>query len=58
MPLLGRLEELDPKSPIPQRCFADGPRRRDHHDLEAVQEYRKALDKGGDPEKIGPYMVH
>jgi tetratricopeptide (TPR) repeat protein len=56
VPLLGRLEELDPKSPIPQ-LLRGWTQARDHHDLEAVQEYRKALDKGGDPEKIGPYIV-
>ena len=56
LPLLKRVEELDPKSPIPQllRGWSDA---RDHDDLEAVREYRLALDKGGDPEKICPYLV-
>lgn len=56
VPLLHRVEELDPQSPIPQLLrgwtFA-----RDHQDDEAVQEYRKALEKGGDAEKICPYLV-
>jgi tetratricopeptide (TPR) repeat protein len=56
VPLLGRVEELDPKSPIPQllRGWSEA---RDHNDAEAVRQYRMALDKGGDPERICPYMV-
>jgi tetratricopeptide (TPR) repeat protein len=56
VPLLGRVEELDPSSPIPQ-LLRGWTQARDHHDAEAVQEYRKALEKGGDPEKICPYLV-
>jgi tetratricopeptide (TPR) repeat protein len=56
VPLLKRVEELDPSSPIPQ-LLKGWSRARDHNDAEAVLEYGKALDKGGDPEKIGPYMV-
>jgi tetratricopeptide (TPR) repeat protein len=56
LPLLKRVEELDPSSPIPPllRGWSDA---RDHDDIEAVREYRSALDKGGDAEKICPYMV-
>jgi Flp pilus assembly protein TadD len=56
VPLLNRVEELDPASSIPQ-LLRGWTAARDHHDLEAVQEYRRALDKGGDPEKICPYLV-
>jgi tetratricopeptide (TPR) repeat protein len=56
MPLLHRVEELDPQSPIPQ-LLRGWTYARDHHDEEAVQEYRKALEKGGDAEKICPYLV-
>jgi Flp pilus assembly protein TadD len=56
VPLLHRVEELDPKSPIPQ-LLRGWTYARDHQDLEAVREYRSALEKGGDPEKICPYMV-
>jgi tetratricopeptide (TPR) repeat protein len=56
LPLLKRVEELDPKSPIPQ-LLRGWSQARDHNDAEAVKEYREALDKGGDPEKICPYMV-
>jgi tetratricopeptide (TPR) repeat protein len=56
VPLLKRVEELDPKSSIPQ-LLRGWSQARDHNDAEAVKEYRGALDKGGDPEKICPYMV-
>ena len=56
VPLLGRVEELDPKSPIPQ-LLRGWSQARDHNDAEAVRQYRMALDKGGDPERICPYMV-
>jgi tetratricopeptide (TPR) repeat protein len=56
VPLLKRVEELDPKSPIPQ-LLRGWSQARDHNDADAVKEYRAALDKGGDPEKICPYMV-
>jgi predicted Zn-dependent protease len=56
VPLLKRVEELDPASPIPQllRGWTEA---RDHNDQAAVKEYRAALDKGGDPEKICPYLA-
>jgi tetratricopeptide (TPR) repeat protein len=55
VPLLRRVEELDPRSPIPQllRGWTDA---RDHDDKGAVEEYQAALRKGGDPEKICPYL--
>ncbi len=56
VPLLDRVAELDPRSSIPE-LLRGWTQARDHHDLEAVQEYRKALEKGGDPEKLCPYMV-
>jgi len=56
LPLLSRVEELDPKSPIPQ-LLRGWSQARDHNDAQAVKEYRMALDKGGDPERICPYMV-
>ena len=56
IPFLHRMEELDPKSAVPQllrgRAEAQA-----HHDLEAVAQYRLALAKGGDPEKICPGLV-
>jgi Flp pilus assembly protein TadD len=56
VPLLKRVEDLDPKSPIPQ-LLRGWTQARDHNDAEAVREYRLALDKGADPEKICPYVV-
>jgi len=56
VPFLSRIEELDPKSPIPQ-LLRGWMQFRDHHYQEAVDEYRRALDKGADAEKICPYMV-
>jgi tetratricopeptide (TPR) repeat protein len=55
VPLLKRMEELDPKSPVPQ-LLRGWTQAREHHDAEAVVEYRSALEKGGDPEKICPYL--
>jgi tetratricopeptide (TPR) repeat protein len=56
LPLLKRVEDLDPKSPIPQllRGWTEA---RDHNDAGAVKEYTLALEKGADPEKICPYVV-
>jgi tetratricopeptide (TPR) repeat protein len=56
VPLLGRFEELDPKSPIPN-LLRGVMQSRIHDDAGAVREYREALDKGGDPEKICPYIA-
>jgi tetratricopeptide (TPR) repeat protein len=56
VPLLKRMEELDPKSPVPQ-LLRGWTAAREHRDAEAVVQYRSALDKGGDPEKICPYLA-
>jgi tetratricopeptide (TPR) repeat protein len=56
VPLLKRMEELDPDSPIPD-LLRGWTQARDHNDVGAVEEYTRALDKGGDPEKICPYLV-
>jgi tetratricopeptide (TPR) repeat protein len=56
VPLLKRVEELDPGSPIPQ-LLRGWTQARDHNDAEAVREYLMALEKGADPEKICPYVV-
>lgn len=56
VPFLSRIEELDPKSPVPQ-LLRGWVQSMNHHEQEAVDEYRRALEKGADPEKICPYMV-
>jgi Flp pilus assembly protein TadD len=56
VPLLKRVEELDPKSPIPQ-LLRGWSQAQAHNDMEAVRQYSMALEKGGDPEKICPYIV-
>jgi tetratricopeptide (TPR) repeat protein len=56
LPLLGQIEKLDPNSPIPH-LLRGWTAARDHDDAGAVAEYRLALDRGGDPEKICPYVV-
>jgi tetratricopeptide (TPR) repeat protein len=56
VPLIGRIAELDPASPIPH-ILHGWTKARDHDDAGAVQDFRKALDSGGDPEKICPYLV-
>ncbi|HEX2855605.1 MAG TPA: tetratricopeptide repeat protein [Opitutaceae bacterium] len=55
-PFLRRIEELDPQSAIPSllRGWSEA---QAHRDQEAVQQYRLALTKGGDPEKICPYLI-
>ncbi len=53
---LNRVEELDPKSWLPQ-LLRGWSQARAHHDAEAVAEYRAALSKGGDAEKILPLLV-
>ena len=56
VPLLGRFEELDPKSPIPN-LLRGVMQSRVHDDAGAVREYREALEKGANPEKICPYIA-
>lgn len=55
-PFLQRIEELDPKSPIPPllRGWSEA---QAHRHSEAVLQYQQALAKGGDPEKICPHLV-
>jgi tetratricopeptide (TPR) repeat protein len=56
LPLLGRLEELDPGGWIPPMLHGWSQKEAGHYP-EAVQEYRKALERGGDPERICPLLV-
>jgi tetratricopeptide (TPR) repeat protein len=56
VPFLQRVEELDPKSSVPQ-LLRGWSAAQGHHDLEAVQQYRSALVKGADPEKLIPYLI-
>jgi tetratricopeptide (TPR) repeat protein len=55
LPLLDRLEELDPSSWIPPLLRGWSENKAGRYG-EAVRQYQAALDKGGDPEKIGPLM--
>ncbi len=55
LPLLDRLEQLDPSSWIPPMLRGWSLRKAGKFN-EAVQEYQVSLDKGGGPEKIGPLM--
>jgi len=56
VPLLDRLSELDPNSPI-TKIFSGFSHAKALHHITAVREYYEALGKGGDPEKICPYLV-
>jgi len=56
LPLLDRLEELDPKGWIPPMLRGWSQKQAGHYP-EAVQEYRLALRNGGDPERICPLLV-
>ena len=53
---LARVEELDPKSWTPQMLRGWSLARSKQH-AEAVAQYRQALAKGGDPEKLCPLLV-
>ncbi len=53
--LLGRLEELDPKGWIPPMLHGWSQKEAGHYP-EAVDEYRTALSRGGDPERICPLL--
>lgn len=57
VPLLKRVEDLDPGSPIPQ-LLRGWTAAQAHNETEAVRQYSMALEKGGDPEKICPLIVH
>ena len=56
LPLLERVEELDPKSWIPH-LLRGWIRARANLHVDAVTEYRMAVTKGGDPEKVVPLMI-
>lgn len=53
---LERVESLDPKSWLPS-LLRGWSQARAHRDTEAAVDYRSALDKGGDPEKVLPLLV-
>jgi tetratricopeptide (TPR) repeat protein len=55
-PFMSRVELLDPGSPVPS-LVRGWTHARAHEDAEAVEDYRKSLKLGGDPEKLGPYMA-
>lgn len=55
-PLLDRLAVLDPTGPITM-MFAGVSHAKGLEHITAVREYYAALGKGGDPEKICPYLV-
>jgi len=56
LPLLDRLEELDPNGWIPP-MLRGWSQKEAHHYPEAVREYRTALRMNGDPERICPLLV-
>ncbi len=56
VPVLDRLAALDPQGPIP-KMFAGFSHAKALEHITAVREYYEALGKGGDPEKICPYLV-
>jgi tetratricopeptide (TPR) repeat protein len=56
LPLLGRLEELDPNGWIPPMLHGWSEKEAGHYP-EAVRQYRLALSRGGDPERICPLLV-
>ncbi|HVU18497.1 MAG TPA: tetratricopeptide repeat protein [Candidatus Didemnitutus sp.] len=56
VPLIRRVEELDPRSSVPP-LLRGWSAAQSHNDAEAVTQYREALARGGDPEKICPYLV-
>jgi len=56
LPLLDRLEELDPNSWIPPMLRGWSQKEAGHYP-EAVRQYRLALRNGGDPERICPLLV-
>lgn len=56
LPLLDRLSVLDPNGPI-TKMFSGFSHAKALQHITAVREYYEALGKGGDPEKICPYLV-
>jgi len=55
-PLLERVAELDPRSWLPH-LLKGWTLARVHREADAVLEYRQALEKSGDPERIVPLLV-
>ncbi len=56
LPLLNRLAVLDPDGPI-TKMFAGFSHAHALDDITAIRDYYEALRRGGDPEKIYPYLV-
>ncbi len=56
LPLLGRLEELDPKGWIPPMLHGWSQKQAGNYP-EAVRQFRLSLENGGDPEKICPFLA-
>jgi predicted Zn-dependent protease len=56
LPLLGRLEELDPNGWIPPMLHGWSDKEAGRYP-QAVKEYKEALRRGGDPERICPLLV-
>ena len=56
LPLLDRLEELDPSGWMPEMLLGWSQKEARHYP-EAAQAYRAALARGGDPERICPLLV-
>jgi tetratricopeptide (TPR) repeat protein len=56
LPLLDRLEELNPGGWIPPMLHGWSQKEAGHYP-EAVEEYKTALKRGGDPERICPLLV-
>ena len=56
VPLLQRIEEIEPRGFLPP-LLRGRAQTQAHHDREAVEQYRLALARGGDPEEICPDLV-
>lgn len=56
-PLLARIEQIDPASPLPALLRANEAVQR-HQPAEAIREYQTSLAKGGNPETICPLVVN
>ncbi len=57
VPLLGRFEQLDPRSPIPH-LLRGVSFSRVKDESAAVREFTQALQMGADPEKVCPHIAH
>jgi tetratricopeptide (TPR) repeat protein len=56
LPLLSRLEELDPNGWIPPMLHGWSEKEAGHYE-ESARQYRLALQRGGDPERICPLLA-